>query len=492
MNNLVESKYKIIAFYLLAILFIAFNSLIILKFESYLFNIVPLAIIVFLAIVFSLDKVLLYSVVLVPFSVPLNYFYPNLGFNIELPTEIFFLAFTVLFVFKQILDRDFDREVLKHPITISIYFYLAWMLVTVFTSTMPMVSLKRWFSMLWFIIPFYFMISQLFKEKKNIYKYYWMYIIPFFIIIIYTLVSHSQHGFSQRTANYIMYPFYNDHTSYGAMLAMYIPILIGFIFNNKIKSNNRLLAFLLFIGFCVALVFSYTRAAWVSLIGAMAVYIILKYKINYRVIIAGIVLVLVTFFSFQTEIYMFLERNNQDSSTDFSEHVRSISNVATDASNVERINRWNSAIRMFEEKPVFGWGPGTYQFNYAPFQLSSEKTIISTNTGDLGNAHSEYLGALSESGVLGMLSFIVMSLLIFIYGVQNYIKAKSKENRIIIASTLCGLTTYLLHGFLNNFLDTDKASVAFWGFAAIILVVDLYHNKEKPQEKVSVSEKTKA
>ncbi len=479
MNNLLVSKYKIIAFYLLAILFIAFNSLIILKFETYLFNILPVAIIVFCAIVFSLDKVLLYSVFLVPFSVPLIYFYPSIGFNVELPTEIFFLAFTVLFVFKQILDRDFDRKVLKHPITISIYFYLAWMLVTVFTSTMPMVSLKRWFSMLWFIIPFYFMISQVFKDKNNIYKYFWLYIIPFLIIIIYTLISHAPHGFSQRTANYIMYPFYNDHTSYGAMLAMYIPVLIGFIFNKKIKANRRTFAFLILAVFCVALVLSYTRAAWVSLLGALAVYFILRYKINYRVIIAGILLIVVTFFSFQTEIYMFLERNNQDSSTDFSEHVRSITNIATDASNVERINRWNSAIRMFEEKPIFGWGPGTYQFNYAPFQLSSEKTIISTNTGDMGNAHSEYLGALSESGFLGMMSFVVLSLMIFIYGVQNYIRSKSKELRIIIASTLCGFTTYLLHGFLNNFLDTDKASVPFWGFAAIILVIDLYHNKKQ-------------
>ena len=31
-------------------------------------------------------------------------------------------------------------------------------------------------------------------------------------------------------------------------------------------------------------------------------------------------------------------------------------------------NRWNSAMRMWQERPVFGWGPGTYMFQSAPFQ----------------------------------------------------------------------------------------------------------------------------
>jgi O-antigen ligase len=235
----------------------------------------------------------------------------------------------------------------------------------------------------------------------------------------------------------------------------------------------------------VAIILSYTRAAWVSLIGAMGVYMILRFKINYKVVIAGIVIVVGLFFVFQDKIFFSLERNKKESSTDLKEHLQSISNVASDASNMERLNRWNCAVRMFKEKPVFGWGPGTYQFKYAPFQFSYEKTIISTNAGDMGNAHSEYLGSLSESGLFGMLSFIAMSLVIFITAAKNYMRANSYSLKIITASTIAGLTTYLLHGFLNNFLDIDKAAVPFWGFAAIIVAVDVYlikNNKEKEIE----------
>jgi hypothetical protein len=41
--------------------------------------------------------------------------------------------------------------------------------------------------------------------------------------------------------------------------------------------------------------------------------------------------------------------------------------------------------------------------------------------------------------------------------------------------TLLGLISYFAHGIMNNFLDTDKASVPFWGFVAIIVALDLYH-----------------
>ena len=50
------------------------------------------------------------------------------------------------------------------------------------------------------------------------------------------------------------------------------------------------------------------------------------------------------------------------------EKSMSVTNLNTDVSNIERLNRWVSALRMFEERPFTGFGPGTYQFTYLPFQ----------------------------------------------------------------------------------------------------------------------------
>ena len=42
---------------------------------------------------------------------------------------------------------------------------------------------------------------------------------------------------------------------------------------------------------------------------------------------------------------------------------------------------------------------------------------------------------------------------------------------------LLGLITYYIHGTMNNFLDTDKLSVPFWGFTAIIVAIDIHTRK---------------
>ena len=132
---------------------------------------------------------------------------------------------------------------------------------------------------------------------------------------------------------------------------------------------------------------------------------------------------------------------------------------------------------MFEERPFLGWGPGTYMFNYAPFQKYSETTVISTNFGDGGNAHSEYLGPLCESGVLGTLSFILIMIFILYRGITLYYQLEDRRLQMLVMSMLLGLITYFFHGILNNFLDTDKISVPFWGFCAGIIAIDIYQKK---------------
>jgi O-antigen ligase len=188
---------------------------------------------------------------------------------------------------------------------------------------------------------------------------------------------------------------------------------------------------------------------------------------------------------------MKLEKNRQDASQDFDKHIESISNISTDASNLERINRWNAAFRMFHERPFFGWGPGTYSFEYAPFQHAKEKTIISTNMGDKGNAHSEYIGPLCESGFLGLLTFITIIICVLSAGFRLYYTITDYETKNLVLCILLGFITYITHGALNNFLDTDKASVPFWGFVAMIVAIDIYHRnrdeeiKEIQEEKIS-------
>jgi len=468
----------------LSVLFVVLNALFIYYTESLVFTAIPFVFLFFLFALFSLDKMLILSFALVPLSIPLKELMPGLDYDMSLPTEPLLFLILLIFILKQLRDRDFDSAVSKHVVSKVLYIYLGWMAITVATSTIPIVSLKFLLVKLWFIIPFFFLLTQVFKNKQNIYKSFWFYIVPFIIVIGYTLIRHSTFYFDQKSANFVMTPFFNDHTSYGALLAMYIPILVGMLADKTQKKYVRLISLSVLGLFVIAIIFSYTRASWVGLIAAFVLWGLLKMRVKIRTLFIGVGIVLTLFIIYQSQIMMNLEQNKQDSSTNIQEHVKSISNIATDASNLERINRWNCAVRMFKEKPLFGWGPGTYQFKYAPFQFSYEKTIISTNAGDMGNAHSEYLGPLAESGIFGLISMLAIVIVFYITSIRLYYKLNDYKTKTLVISIICGMSTYFIHGFMNNFLDTDKASAPFWAFFAIIVAIDVYHLPKSENEKL--------
>lgn len=442
----------------------------------------PVLLLIFLAIT-QLDKLLLFCVFLVPLSVNLSSNEIRLGLSV--PVEPILIGILLLYVIRMIYAGKINRELLRHPVTICILFNLAWILVTSLTSQMPVVSFKWLMSRLWFVVPFYFIGYYMFSDFKNVRRFLWLYIIPLAIVIGYTIYQHSLFGFEEDPAHWVMSPFYNDHTAYGAALAMFYPALIVFTFQSGYSNNVRIIAGFLLVVFTIALILSFTRAAWVSLAGALVLYLILYFRVNWKYVVSlALVGVVYLLFSW-TDIMMNLQANRQDTSDDLAEHIQSISNITTDASNLERLNRWNSAFRMFNERPVLGFGPGTYSFMYAPYQLSSEKTIISTNAGDMGNAHSEYIGPLAESGILGMLSFLAVSIAIVATGWRLYLRMEKGPQRAALLAVLLGIVTYLIHGTLNNFLDTDKASVPFWAFAAMLVAADVAYSKKKDANTIS-------
>jgi O-antigen ligase len=348
------------------------------------------------------------------------------------------------------------------------------MLITAITSDLPMVSFKYLLSRLWFIIPIYFGGLMFFRTKTNIRKFIWAYVSALIIVVFYTTWVHMGYGFSEKAGHWVMTPFYNDHTAYGVILALFIPVILGMAIDKDVSGRQRVFAAVAVVILLVALYLSYCRAAWVSVGFIIGVLVLVKLRISFKWIALTAIGLFIVFFTFRFEILDKLGKNKQDASADFMKHVESISNISSDASNLERINRWQSALRMFSERPVVGWGPGTYQFEYAPFQRAKEKTIISTNLGDMGNAHSEYIGPLAESGVPGLLSVLFMFIAIIYTGLNVYKRAASRQTRLMALSATLGLITYFVHGTMNNFLNTDKASVPFWGLVAVIVALDLY------------------
>lgn len=461
--------------------FAILNAFLIWK-EFLFFAAIPVILLIIILAFVRIDNFLVLISFLTPLSVTIEEM--NMGAALSLPAEPLIISAMMIFVAKVLIEGNYDKRIFYHPLSIAISLHLIWMLFTATLSEFPLVSFKFLISRLWFVLTFFFLGAEVFKKTDNIYKFLWAHILGVLIVIFYTTYQHYIRGFEKQPGHWVMSPFYHDHTAYGMILALMLPILFGYTFKNNHNLFIKIMVLFVLVCFLVAFRLSNTRAAWLSIIAAIGVYFLIRFKIRWYFVVLAAGFGLVSFLTLKEQLFINLGRNKQDSSENFEEHIKSMSNIRTDASNLERLNRWDCALSMFEERPIVGWGPNTYKFVYARFQKATNVTLISTNAGNKGNAHSEYLGPLSEQGIPGLLLVISMIIAALYTGNKVYQTTKNLDHKKLSMWITLALVTYWAHGFLNNFLELDKASVPYWAMMAML--VAMYQAAKEENKKLSV------
>lgn len=448
--------------------------------EWYWGLLIPFGLALVASIVLAMDNVLWFIVFATPLSI--NVEFKDLGSTLNVPTEPFMIALTALFFIRLAYRGEFFPKFVKHPLSLILIAHLIWMLSTAITSELLLVSMKYFVSRLWFIVVFFYLMSLLFTSKKNHRPYFLLFLIPMAAVVIYTIIHHGQYGFTKKSGTWVMQPFFKEHTAYGAVLAMYFTVAWTMFLRYDYRPLAKIGLLTLSIIITIGLYFSYTRAAWLSVMVMMGVagflYLGWGFK-RFSQLIVGVLLLIGLSWSTINER---LNTTQAESSDDVTEHLSSVANVSTDASNTERLNRWKSAWRMFLERPVTGFGPGTYMFLYAPYQNPHEKTIISTNRGDVGNAHSEYIGPLADSGLPAALIILALVIATFYYGFKLSLHLPTAELRTTASIAFLALVTYWFHGLVNNFLDIDKTGLPVFGFTALLATLDVCFMKREASQ----------
>lgn len=408
------------------------------------------------------------------------------GAQVTVPSEAMLLMLIpVLFLFHQNFQKSILR-VLKHPLTVILLIDLFIQVITTLTSEHLDVSLKRLAIRVIFLIGFFFTVTSL-DQKKNFVHIWLAYAIGLIPVMLNTLRNHQLQDFNPRVVFSVCKPFFTDHTLYGACLAFIIPVVCMFLRKRKTLNWNSwqtIGAYTLFGIIIISIVLALSRAALLSVVVAIVFGLLLKFHLRFYAIVIGLVVFSGIVFALRGPIYEYLETNEAVSNDGkISNHLTSVTNIQTDASNLERVNRWICAIRMFEEKPLLGFGPGTYQFEYNKFQTIEHKTYISTNSGDKGNAHSEYLTYLSENGIFGFLIFMITVFAAIYYGMKNHELLQDSYLRMLNLGVLLGLITYFFHGIFNAFMDQSK--MAFLYFAALGTIVWIHTKLQEQNESLS-------
>lgn len=425
--------------------------------------------------IFDVEIFLFLTIFFVPLSVKLDL---PAGFAVSFPSEIMAVLMILFLVLNSSTLRIPDRRIFFHPVFLLLLVQLAWMVITSALGEFPLVSFKHTFIQVLYFVVFYFLFLTRFDKTVNIARFYLFYSLGLIVPIINGAIWHSQYNFNQQASYYMPQPFFIEHTLYGAAIAFVIPILFYLVFfpnDFSLAKRNRGWLILLLIIITLAEFVAFSRAAWFSLLVLPLFLLVIKLHLRQWLLLTGFVIFFVVLLMNADPLLSIISRNEARSNRgDITEQFESVSNIRSDMSNLERINRWKCAIRMFEERPVTGFGPGSYQFVYGRFQIKDEMTRISTYHGEKGNAHSEYLGFLAETGLPGFLIYIFLVFTVLTTANRIIYRTRNGPLRMLTIAVILALLTFYCHTIFNGFVETDKIGSLYYGSLAAITALDVY------------------
>jgi O-antigen ligase len=125
-----------------------------------------------------------------------------------------------------------------------------------------------------------------------------------------------------------------------------------------------------------------------------------------------------------------------------------------------RIEYWSAARDMFYESPWLGVGPDNYRWRFAGYSGVPSDTMGV-------HAHDQYLEALADTGLLGLLTLGWLLISLVRGAVDGVNLTQADHDWPWRAAVLASLNAWLVHALLDDFERFWPASVAFWLVAGL-------------------------
>lgn len=429
-------------------------------------------------------KLLFYALVAaIPISIA--YFFPG-GIALNLPTEPLLAGFLLLMPFYFLLNRnERSLHIVKHPISQILLLLLFWSMISFLFSTEKFISFKFIIAKAWFVAGFFMVAVLSIKNTKDFKLFFWCFFTSMLLVTVYILVRHASFNFSFVFVNRTMGPFFSNHVDSAVTQVAFLPFCLFGRFLYKRGSIARLLIDVGIVLLVAGIYYSYTRAAIASLAIIVLAFIIIRYKLMYYVLTFSAIIT-VAFIISMASNNAYLNYAPEYEKTVYNEnwkkHLKATVNFE-DASAMERIYRWIAAFRMTLDKPVVGFGPGTFYENYKAYTVSSFQTFVSDNP-EKSTVHNYYLLTLVEQGFIGLLILLSLIMVCLVKVQQLYHKPKIPENhKLIIAASGVSLMVLLANNFLADLVEIDKTGSLLFLNMALIVVFDLANRPSLSEQK---------
>lgn len=153
---------------------------------------------------------------------------------------------------------------------------------------------------------------------------------------------------------------------------------------------------------------------------------------------------------------------------------------------IERVAHWVAAVRMWEEAPWLGIGPGNYATVYPTVRLPRWEEA-------LGHAHNIYLNTLAESGLVGLGAYLLLWFMVIGWLWQQRRLALVQQAGWAAALAIGSLGVVghsLIHNLFDNlFVQGSYLQVAFWLAALSVTIPEQMTRAGDTDARLTIQEK---
>ncbi len=291
----------------------------------------------------------------------------------------------------------------------------------------------------------------------------------FLPVVGWTVWRHAPSGFVLKTSVEIGRPFYPNHLEYGATLVFWLLVLVGLALAHRARTGRLgSVALILALGFLLPSWAAHSRSAWLALIAGLAVIIFQRFAVGLRGVMITGTLVLAVFFGL---FAVYFAGGWPDTGVAIGEGVQEPGPFENPSLN-ERLNRWSCAVRMAGERPLVGFGPGTYEGSYGVFQDHREMTSHSSLKGSRGDAHSEFFSCLAEQGVVGLLMVVLLFATAIATGLKAVAGSRDGPQRCVALGWTAALISLAVGNLFNAYFEVDRVAPLLWLACAALVVME--------------------
>lgn len=150
--------------------------------------------------------------------------------------------------------------------------------------------------------------------------------------------------------------------------------------------------------------------------------------------------------------------------TNSAKFQRDFNNLSGDSSLRGRIEVWDTSLYIIKSHPVFGLGLGNFDEGYVKYV--SEVVKGKPLEDVVIHAHNIFLNFWNESGILGLIAFILLLVMAF-----RLLPGAKEADKGLALGAAAGLIQILGHGLIDTPYFKNDASYLFWLLIAILLVL---------------------